>query len=110
MTNGYLLALAVTLITISEFGDRFGHRKVFLTGIVGFAATSAAAGLSGAVITKFGPRVPMFVGTAVLGAIMSAKVDALLPARWAAARLPALNPAQLAEAKSLTRKGAGAAH
>src|SRR5271155_5849176 len=37
VTNGYLLALAVTLITIGKFGDRFGHRKVFLTGIVGFA-------------------------------------------------------------------------
>ena len=42
VTNGYLLALAVTLITIGKIGDRFGHKKVFLTGIVGFAATSAA--------------------------------------------------------------------
>ena len=37
VTNGYLLALAVTLITIGKIGDRFGHKKVFLTGIVGFA-------------------------------------------------------------------------
>ena len=47
VTNAYLLALAVTLIAIGKFGDRFGHRKVFLTGIVGFAASSAAVGLSG---------------------------------------------------------------
>ena len=36
VTNGYLLALAVTLITIGKFGDRFGHRKIFLIGVVGF--------------------------------------------------------------------------
>src|SRR5438034_1868366 len=35
VTNAYLLALAVSLITIGKFGDRFGHKKVFLTGVVG---------------------------------------------------------------------------
>ena len=45
VTNGYLLALAVTLITIGKIGDRFGHKKVFLTGVIGFAASSAAIGL-----------------------------------------------------------------
>ena len=47
VTNGYLLALAITLITIGKVGDRFGHKKVFLTGVAGFAASSAAIGLSG---------------------------------------------------------------
>jgi len=42
------------------------------------------------------------IGTSVLGAVMSAKVNSLLPARWAAAHLPALNPAQLAGVKSAT--------
>ncbi len=45
VTNAYLLALAVSLITIGKFGDRFGHKKVFLTGVIGFAASSAAIGL-----------------------------------------------------------------
>jgi hypothetical protein len=35
-------------------------------------------------------------------------VDSLLPARWAAAGLPSLNPGQLAEAKSLTTVGVAA--
>src|ERR1700749_2113903 len=47
VTNGYLLALAITLITIGKIGDRFGHKKVFITGIIGFALTSAAIGLVG---------------------------------------------------------------
>ncbi|MGK5630645.1 MFS transporter [Streptomyces sp. URMC 123] len=46
ITNGYLLALAVTLVTAGKLGDRFGHRQTFLIGIAGFAATSAAIGLS----------------------------------------------------------------
>src|SRR6266851_5223740 len=42
VTNAYLLALAVSLITIGKAGDRFGHKKVFLAGVTGFAASSAA--------------------------------------------------------------------
>ncbi|MEU5980175.1 MFS transporter [Streptomyces sp. NPDC047315] len=46
ITNGYFLALAVTLITAGKLGDRFGHRQTFLIGVVGFAAASAAIGFS----------------------------------------------------------------
>ncbi|MDI3405854.1 MFS transporter [Streptomyces cavernicola] len=46
ITNGYLLALAVALITAGKLGDRFGHRQTFLIGVVGFAAASGAIGLS----------------------------------------------------------------
>ncbi|MFH8771763.1 tetracenomycin C efflux MFS transporter [Streptomyces sp. NPDC017958] len=49
ITNGYLLALAVSLITAGKLGDRFGHRQTFLTGVAGFAVTSAAIGLSDSV-------------------------------------------------------------
>ncbi|MGC5531849.1 MFS transporter [Streptomyces sp. SR-10] len=46
ITNGYLLALAVALITAGKLGDRFGHRQTFLIGIAGFAVASGAIGLS----------------------------------------------------------------
>ncbi|MCX4971266.1 MFS transporter [Streptomyces sp. NBC_00654] len=46
ITNGYLLALAVSLITAGKLGDRFGHRQTFLVGVAGFAVTSAVIGLS----------------------------------------------------------------
>jgi EmrB/QacA subfamily drug resistance transporter len=49
ITNGYLLALAVALITAGKLGDRFGHRQTFLLGVVGFAAASGAIGLGGSV-------------------------------------------------------------
>jgi hypothetical protein len=46
------------------------------------------------------------LGTAILGSVMSAKVASVLPARWSAAHLPSLTPAQLGEVKSLVSVGA----
>lgn len=49
VTNGYLLALAVFLITAGKLGDLFGHKRVFLVGVGGFALSSLAIGLSSSV-------------------------------------------------------------
>lgn len=49
ITNGYFLALAVTLITAGKLGDRFGHRQTFLIGVVGFALASGVIGLSSSI-------------------------------------------------------------
>ncbi|MBF6048194.1 DHA2 family efflux MFS transporter permease subunit [Streptomyces sp. NRRL B-1677] len=49
ITNSYLLALAVALITAGKLGDRFGHRLTFLIGTTGFAVASGAIALSGSV-------------------------------------------------------------
>ncbi|RBQ14864.1 MFS transporter [Spongiactinospora rosea] len=46
VTSGYLLALAVFLITAGKLGDLFGHKRVFMAGVAGFALTSLAIGLS----------------------------------------------------------------
>jgi EmrB/QacA subfamily drug resistance transporter len=78
VTNGYLLALAVTLITIGKIGDRFGHKKVFLTGIVGFAATSAAVGLSGTIASSITLIIVFRVLQGVFGAMLQPTALALL--------------------------------
>ena len=78
VTNGYLLALAVTLITIGKIGDRFGHKKVFLTGIVGFAATSAAIGLSGSIAGSISLIIAFRVLQGVFGAMLQPTALALL--------------------------------
>ncbi|MFF4247415.1 MFS transporter [Streptomyces sp. NPDC001822] len=57
ITNGYMLALAVSLIAAGKLGDRFGHRQTFLLGVVGFAASSAAIGFSGSVSLVIGFRI-----------------------------------------------------
>jgi EmrB/QacA subfamily drug resistance transporter len=43
---GYLLAVAVGLVTFGRLGDVLGRRKVFLAGVVGFGLTSLACGLA----------------------------------------------------------------
>jgi EmrB/QacA subfamily drug resistance transporter len=78
VTNGYLLALAVTLITIGKIGDRFGHKKVFLAGIVGFAATSAAIGLSGSIAGSIALIIAFRVLQGVFGAMLQPTALALL--------------------------------
>lgn len=46
ITTGYMLAYAATLVAAGKLGDRYGHRRVFLTGIVGFVISSVLVGLS----------------------------------------------------------------
>ncbi len=78
VTNAYLLSLAVTLITIGKVGDRFGHKKVFLTGVVGFALTSAAIGLSGTIASSIGLVIAFRVLQGVFGAMLQPTALALL--------------------------------
>ncbi|SEH01388.1 drug resistance transporter, EmrB/QacA subfamily [Nonomuraea solani] len=44
---GYALALGVLLVTGGRLGDRYGRRRVFLTGLTGFTLASIACGLAG---------------------------------------------------------------
>ena len=78
VTNGYLLALAVTLITIGKIGDRVGHRKVFLAGIVGFAASSAAIGLSGSIAGSISLIIAFRIAQGVFGAMLQPTALALI--------------------------------
>jgi len=46
VVNSYLLTLAVFIILGGKLGDRYGHRKLFLTGIILFIASSIGCALS----------------------------------------------------------------
>ena len=87
VTNGYLLALAVTLITIGKIGDRFGHKKVFLTGIVGFGATSAAIGLSGSIANSITMIIAFRILQGVFGAMLQPTALALIRETFPAEKL-----------------------
>ncbi|MGW3059947.1 MFS transporter [Streptomyces goshikiensis] len=83
ITNGYLLALAVSLITAGKLGDRFGHRQTFLIGIAGFAASSAVIGISGSVELVIGFR----VAQGLFGALLMPAALGLLRATFPAEKL-----------------------
>jgi EmrB/QacA subfamily drug resistance transporter len=87
VTNAYLLALAVSLITIGKVGDRFGHKKVFLTGVIGFALSSAAIGLSGTIASSIGLVIAFRVLQGVFGAMLQPAALALLRATFPVERL-----------------------
>ncbi|MEU5592509.1 MFS transporter [Streptomyces sp. NPDC020298] len=83
ITNGYFLALAVSLITAGKLGDRFGHRQTFLIGVVGFAAASGAIGLSSSIAAVVTFRV--FQG--LFGALLMPAALGLLRATFPADKL-----------------------
>src|SRR6266516_4599641 len=78
ISNAYLLALAVSLIPAGKAGDRFGHKKVFLTGITGFAASSAAIGLSGSIASSITLVIAFRALQGVFGAMLQPTALALL--------------------------------
>jgi EmrB/QacA subfamily drug resistance transporter len=83
ITNGYFLALAVSLITAGKLGDRFGHRQTFLVGVAGFALASAAIGLSGSIALVVAFRVLQ----GLFGALLMPAALGLLRATFPAERL-----------------------
>jgi EmrB/QacA subfamily drug resistance transporter len=71
VVSAYMLAFAAILIIAGGFGDLFGRRRVFLTGIATFGAASLAAGLAQAPAELIAARV-------VQGAAAAAMIPQLL--------------------------------
>ncbi|MFJ8826019.1 MFS transporter [Streptomyces sp. NPDC102467] len=45
-STGYLIAVASLLVFAGRLGDRYGHRRLFAIGMLGFAAASAGIGFA----------------------------------------------------------------
>ncbi|MGW4795197.1 MFS transporter [Nonomuraea sp. NPDC004297] len=84
VTSGYLLALAVFLITAGKLGDLFGHKRVFLIGVAGFAVSSVGIGFSAQLadlipgITPIGTLIGLRVLQGLFGALLQPAALALL--------------------------------
>lgn len=83
VTHGYLLGLAVFLITAGKLGDRFGHRRMYLVGVVGFVAASVAIALSSGVAALVAFRILQ----GLFGAVLSPAAMGLLRASFPPHRL-----------------------
>jgi EmrB/QacA subfamily drug resistance transporter len=64
--NGYTLSFAVLLASGGRLGDIFGRRRMFLTGVVIFAATSATAGFAPDQTSLVISRIVQGVGAALM--------------------------------------------
>jgi EmrB/QacA subfamily drug resistance transporter len=64
--NGYTLSLASLILLGGSLGDRFGRRKVFVTGVIWFAAASLLCGLAPSIDTLIAARILQGVGGALL--------------------------------------------
>jgi EmrB/QacA subfamily drug resistance transporter len=64
--NGYTLSFAVLLATGGRLGDIFGRRRMFLTGVVIFALSSATAGLAPDETSLVVSRIVQGVGAALM--------------------------------------------
>lgn len=63
---GYLLALAVGLITGGRLGDIFGRKRVFIVGVVAFGLTSLGSGLAPTAGALVGSRVLQGLSAAIM--------------------------------------------
>jgi EmrB/QacA subfamily drug resistance transporter len=64
--NAYTLTLAAFILLGGSLGDRFGRRRVFLVGVVWFAAASLLCGLAPSIETLVAARALQGVGGALL--------------------------------------------
>ncbi len=77
--NGYLLTIAVLVVTAGRLGDMFGRRRVFLVGVVVFAAGSVVSGASGDQVELIVGRVLQGAGAAPMLSLSLALVCSVFP-------------------------------
>ncbi|MGN6817035.1 MAG: MFS transporter, partial [Solirubrobacterales bacterium] len=96
--NGYLLTIAVLVVTAGRLGDMFGRKRVFLVGMAVFAVGSVVSGAAGDQVALIVGRVLQGVGAAPMLSLSLALVCNVFPAEeqpralgiWAAVSAVAL--------------------
>lgn len=82
-STGYLIAVASLLVFGGRLGDRFGHRRLFAVGMLGFGAASAGIGLAPGIGWVIGLRVVQ----GVFGALLQPATRGMLRAAYPPDRL-----------------------
>ena len=79
--NAYGIAVAAGIISAAALGDRFGRRRIFVSGVVLFTAASAACGLAGAGGPLIAARSLQGLGAAAITLSLTILTDAFPPER-----------------------------
>ncbi|MBG0851099.1 MFS transporter [Streptomyces spinoverrucosus] len=82
-STGYLIAVAALLVFAGRLGDRYGHRRLFAVGLLGFGATSAGIGVAADVGWVIGLR----IAQGVFGALLQPATLGMLRATFPPDRL-----------------------
>lgn len=77
--NAYNLSLAALLMTGAALGDRFGRRRVFVTGLCVFVAASIACALARSAEWLIAARVVQGAGGALVTPLSMALLSAAFP-------------------------------
>src|ERR1700754_3389725 len=64
--DGYFVVIAALLVPAGGFADRFGHRRIFLAGIVGFTIFSLLCALAPSLELLIAARVLQGIGAAMI--------------------------------------------
>ncbi len=78
--NAYNLAFAVALLTGAALGDRFGRKRTYCLGLLGFTVASAAAALSPSVGALVAARVVQGLAAAAIMPITLTLISEAFPA------------------------------
>ena len=81
IVDGYTLVFATLLLLGGHLGDRFGRRRILLTGLVLFGLTSVAASMSGTVGQLITGRAAMGAAAALIFPATLALLVSLFPDR-----------------------------
>ncbi|WP_426987277.1 DHA2 family efflux MFS transporter permease subunit [Pseudarthrobacter sp. Y6] len=79
VTSAYLLAYAVPLLITGRLGDRFGPKKLYLSGLVVFTLASLWCGLAGDVQTLITARIFQGLGAAIMTPQTMAVITRIFP-------------------------------
>ncbi|MDT0426957.1 MFS transporter [Streptomyces salyersiae] len=82
-STSYLIAVAGLLVLAGRLGDRYGHRRLFAVGILGFGAASAGIGLASGI----GTVIVLRVAQGAFGALLQPATLGMLRAAFPPDRL-----------------------
>lgn len=79
LVSAYLAAVAIVIPVSGDLGDRFGHRKMFLLGVIAFCLTSALGALAWTFPVLVAARILQGISGAVITPNSVALVRAIAP-------------------------------